>query len=79
MKKTFFSVFPFFSVFSVVPLKSFKSLIFHFSLFILLPSPFGEGLGVRLFHFLGRLQLDDVKLEEFIKDLKDLRDFGRFA
>ena len=27
MKKIFFSVFPFFSVFSVVPLKSFKSLI----------------------------------------------------
>ena len=25
--------------------------IFPFSLFIPLPSPFGEGLGVRLFHF----------------------------
>ena len=25
------------------------------------------------------LQLDEVKLEEFIKDLKDLRDLGRFA
>ena len=25
------------------------------------------------------LQLDEVKLEEFIKDLKDLRDFGRYA
>jgi hypothetical protein len=26
----------------------FAILLFHFSLFILLPSPFGEGLGVRL-------------------------------
>jgi hypothetical protein len=34
MKKSFFSVFPFFSVFSVVPFKSFKSLtIIHFSPF----------------------------------------------
>ena len=31
MKSIFFSVFPFFSVFSVVPFKSFKSLL-HFSL-----------------------------------------------
>ena len=56
MKKTNYSVFPFFwlrrakgSVFSVVPFKSFKSLI-------LLPSPFGEGSGVRLFLPSGELK-----------------------
>ena len=42
-KNLSFLFFRSFSVFSVVPLKSLKSLI-------LLPSPFGEGLGVRLFH-----------------------------
>ena len=47
MKKTFFSVFP---LFSVVPLNRLKfNEVSSLQEFILLPSPFGEGLGVRLF------------------------------
>jgi len=47
MKKTFFSVFP---LFSVVPLNRLKfNEVSSLQEFILLPSPFGEGQGVRLF------------------------------